>query len=209
MRVAAALIAVVLLGAGTGCARRADRGLAFGDGPGTAVAVYRGTLTEPGSGVRGFRATLFVARPDRLHAEIAGPVGGPRLIVDGGGGRIAVSFVADRLAYVGEDARAGLRSVLGLDLGLEELVAAVLDGAAPAAVRAFEYTPGGPGGWPRRLAMSGSDVDVVLELRRTRALPASATTDLGTGTAAPGFEHRSLEEAPGAPLAGLAAEERR
>lgn len=206
MRAVAALIAIVMIGIGGGCARRAGRGLAVADGPGTEVAVYRGTLTEPESGDHGFRVTLFVARPDRVHAEIAGPVGGPRLIVDGGGGRIALSFVADRVAYVGSDPRGGLRSVLGLDLGLEDLVGAVLDGVPPPAVRRFEHTPGGPGGWPRRIEMSGIDVDLVLDLRRTRSLPDGAAVELGTGAAAPGLEVRPLAEAPSAPLGGLAGE---
>ena len=209
MRVAVALLAIVLVGIGGGCAHRAGRDLAVIDGPGADVAVYRGTLTEPGSGEHGFRATLFLARPDRVHAEIAGPVGGPRLIVDGGGGRIALSFVADRVAYVGDDPRGGLRSVLGLDLGLEDLVGAVLEGIAPAGVREFERTPGGPGGWPRRIEMSGPDVELVLDLRRTRGLPVEVKAELGTGTPAPGLAVLPLEQAPGEPLGVLAGEDGR
>ena len=209
MRAVAALIACVLIGVGGGCAHRPGRGLPAADGSGTAVAVYRGFLTESDSREHGFRLTLFVARPDRLHAEIAGPVGGPRLIVDGGGGRIALSFVADRVAYVGDDPRGGLRSVLGLDLGLEDLVAAVLDGVPPPDVRRFVRTPGGPGGWPRRIEIAGIGVELVLDLRRTRGLPDAATVALGTGAAAPGLDVRALDEAPREPLAGLAGEDGR
>ena len=200
-RAAAALIPVLLVAGSGGCGGGTHRPPLDALDSGTAVAVYRGTITETGSREHGFRATVFLAEPDRVHVEIAGPVGGPRVIVDGGGGRIALSFVSERIAYVGDDGRDGLRRVLGLDLDLRDLVDAVLDGVPPPSVTRFERVPGGPGGWPRRIEMSATDLELTLDLRRTRGLPAGAGAELGTGTPAPGLDVLPLEQAPSGTLA--------
>ena len=193
----AALLAAISIGCGGGAKRTPEPSTARG----VAVALYRGTITEPGSGVQRFRATLFLARPDRLHAELSGPVGGPRLIVDGDTHRIAVSLVPDRVAYVGEPGPEGLRPILGIDLAVAEFVAAMLDGTPPPTATRFERVAGGPGGWPQRVEMSADDLVLTLDLRHTHGLPNGADdAGLGTGQPAPGLEVLPFEDAPGLDL---------
>jgi len=185
---AAALVAVSLL---AGCAGRRPP-----TGPtvrGDDVGVFRGVLTGSDGETSRFELALFVDRPDRVHAEVSGPVGGPRLILDAGAGRLAVTDVAEGVAFVGAATADALRASLGVALTPDELVAALLDRTPPPSATTFAWVPGREGRWPRRLRVAVGGVAVDLELRRTRGLSPEAAEALGRGDPPPGLAVEPIE----------------
>lgn len=129
-----------------------------------------------------------------MHAEAIAPVGGTVLILDGGPDRVAVSWVRERVAFVGAPDPAVLGRLLGVRAGLPELVGALLEGpaglgAAGAGLRVERE--GAPGRLPQRLVVSSDDGRIELERRDLRPAPAD-TAALGRGDALEGFDVRPL-----------------
>ena len=85
--------------------------VAVGSGEAGPVGLYRARLEHPDGSSDRFKLLLHAALPDRLHGEVLAPVGGTVLIFDGGGGRMAVTFVRDRVSFVGPASPANLEKL--------------------------------------------------------------------------------------------------
>ncbi|HKQ59695.1 MAG TPA: hypothetical protein VJS92_00340 [Candidatus Polarisedimenticolaceae bacterium] len=148
---------------------------------------------EPHEGpVRRFRLLLFAAPPDRLHAEVLSPVGTTALVVDGGGGQLAVTVPGERTAYVGPERPEALERLLGLPLTLQGAVTALLEGP-PSSSTAVQREGGPRGTLPERLELRGSAGRLALRLQQRRAIPADRAAELGTGRPPAGVERLPLE----------------
>ncbi len=177
-------------------------------GPGevdaAAVGIYRGRF-ESGSGdARRFRLMLFAAPPDRLHGEVLGPLGSPQIIVDGGGGRLALTVVAERVAYVGETRPEDVARILGIAVSLEDFVRAVLDGQTADSRHSVVRSADRAGTLPADLELRSADKLLRIELLKRRILDSPAGP-LGTGEPPAGMERRPLEQWSGEGDAGLFA----
>ncbi len=171
------------------------------------VGTYKGSVGAEDGRTRRFRLLLWAALPDRMHAEFLPPVGGPEVIVDGGGGRLAVTLVRERTAYVGPASRAAIEAVAGVPVPLEDLVRWIIvaPDPVPADVQVMRQ-PEHVAGLPQALEIRSGGRRLRIERRRleTRGEIAAGT---GTGTAPPGVLERPLEELPRAVAAGSEADE--
>ncbi len=188
------LAACALLGVwGSGCAgHRAaelrDRGerLAFG--------IYRGVLeTDGGTEVR-FRLLLYAAPPDALHAEVLGPVGGALWIVDAGGGRLAVTDVAGKVAYAGPADSGAVERAIGVRATLPDLVAALLGGRALPGPLEMDRAPPGASGLP--LIFEVREGRRVLRLERRRLRWTRPSGQVGTGAPPDGLPVEPVSNLP-------------
>jgi hypothetical protein len=136
---------------------------------------------------------LFAELPDRFHAEVLPPVGGPRLILDGGGGRLAVTFVRDGESFVGGPSRDVLERILGVRVEPDQLVRALLTGEGDGEDLRVERSGPWLPGLPDRLALTAGQATLVLELKRLRPLDGDAS-QLGTGRPPDGTDVRPIEE---------------
>jgi len=189
---AAGICGLGLLAVATGCAGRRGELTDVADDLAT-VGVYRGRVESSAGEARRFRLMLYVSRPDRMHGEILGPLGGPQLIVDGGGGQLAVTWVRDRVAYVGQARPEIVRRVFGLSLSMEELVGAVLDGVLDDPSYTVVRSDEAAGSLPSSIEIHSDEIELRMNLRRMRALDKGAS-ELGRGTPPPGMEVRPIEE---------------
>jgi hypothetical protein len=146
------------------------------------TGVYRVVLQGEETESRKFRLLLFAAQPDRLHAEVLSAVGSTELILDGGGGRISVALIRDRIAYVGDDDPETMEKVLGVSLSLEELVRILLTGEDGGGRFEMERIPERGVGLPQRLKISSGGKSAEFQLKRMR--PMRTRSDL-LGTGAP------------------------
>lgn len=188
-RVATAILAGGLVVLAVSCVERrppGERERAFG--------TYRGSYRGPGGRESRFRLLLFAEPPDRLHAEMMGPVGGPRVVLDAGDGRLAVAFVEERVAYVGDAGAATFGRLLGVSVSLETLVSALAGGPVAAGSLVYAREPEDGPGLPASFEVR-TDART-LRIDRTSRSPVRDTATLGTGTAPAGFEVRPLEELP-------------
>jgi hypothetical protein len=139
---------------------------------------------------------LFAALPDRVHGEVLSPLGRPQLILDGGDGMLAVTFVRDREAFVGSARGDVLSRILGVSLELDGLVRALLTGEADGATYRIERTGDGVPALPETLAIRTADSTLALELKRFRRLRADPAR-LGTGRPPEGLRVRPIEDLQG------------
>jgi len=174
-----------------GCrGRRPPQTVPQGEEP---VGIYRADLVEGDGEHRRFRLWIYAALPDRLHGEVVSPVGTTELIVDAGGGRMAVSFVRERVAYVGPADPAVLEALLGFRVGLGELVRSLLEGGQAPPGLSLERSDSAGAGLPQRLSLRSGARELTLELKRRQAL-AGPADGLGRGNAPEGMEERPLAE---------------
>lgn len=192
----AAIAAVAIALAASGCAAKRGAGGGRFD-PDADLAIYRGRAVDSYGEADRFQVTLFARLPDRIHAEVSGPVGGPRLIVDGGDGQVAISSIPDRVAWVGPDDPEAMEAVFGVPVTLAALVRAVLEGEAPPGAERFLRSPVQRAGWPARIEVAGSGSSLALEIKRTRDLPPGRGGALGTGSPAPGMRVEPLDRLVG------------
>lgn len=169
------------------------------------VALYRGRIELAGGPTRHFRMLLFAAAPDRIHAELLGPLGSPLLILDGGAGRLAATFVREKVAYVGRADRSTIGEILGVPIELADLVGAILDGEAADPGLTLVRSPDSAGTLPRALELRSAAAGLVLELKRRRPL-AGAPAVLGRGEPPPGIPTRPIEELGEGPATGIFVE---
>lgn len=155
---------------------------------GKSVAQYRARGEIDGESRR-FRLMLYAEAPDAIHAEVVAPIGGTVLIVDGNDDEIAVSFVRDRLAFVGRSTSDAADYLLGFPLAPSELVTLLQSGRAPEGIGVERE--GGATLYPERLVIETEGARLELERRRVRPLPAGSV--LGDAQVPPGFERRPLE----------------
>ncbi len=160
------------------------------------VATYRLVLQDGNGPARRVRLILWVARPDRLHAEIVPPVGGVRFTLDAGGGRACVIDAADGVAYAGSDGAEAVDVLTGIRITVPEAVAALLDGASPPGWSA-EREGDTPGELPRRLHLASGPRSMTLTLENV--VRSAAAGPLGTGAPPAGLLVRPLEELARAP----------
>ena len=135
---------------------------------------------------------LYAALPDRLHAEVLSPLGNPQLILDAGGGRLALTFVREAESFVGVADAGLLERLLGVRVGLAELVGALLEGIPPPDCR-LGREGGASGALPERLAVDCGHGALTLRLRQMRLLGTEAGA-LGRGRPPDGVRQRPLEE---------------
>jgi len=155
--------------------------------------VYKARLAGEGLKSRRFRLMIYGELPDRLHAEVLSPLGTTELIVDAGGGRVAVTLVDERTSFVGSAAEDVLQRILGLHLELDMLLGLVLgnDEAAPGLV--VNRVPATGPGYPDSLEIGNERRQLQLELKRVHALERDPET-LGNGRPPDGVEVRPLDE---------------
>lgn len=155
--------------------------------------MYKGRVENADGKGRRFRLLLFAALPDRLHGEVLSPLGAPQLIVDGGSGKLAVTFVRDGESFVGRAHGDVVARVLGVHLELDELVRALLIGESVGGGHPLERMGRGAGELPQAVTIRTEDGTLALELKRLRPLRADPTL-LGTGQPPEGTRVRPLEE---------------
>jgi hypothetical protein len=155
--------------------------------------VYRAKLTESGQRPRKAKVLLFAAPPDRLHAEVLPPLGGPALIIDGGDGRLAVTVSSREAAWVGEASAEVLEKTLGFSVSLDALVGSLLRGTALDGPVEIRRAPKSGSGLPRRFSLGLPGRELRLDLQGTRERGRGAYA-IGTGTPPPGVEIHPLEE---------------
>lgn len=155
------------------------------------MGVYRAHLEDPGGRSRRFRLLLYAALPDRIHGEILSPVGTTELILDGGGGRVAVTLPRKRVTYAGDADAAALEMVLGVPLSLEQLVQGLLGSDVTGTGYELNREPVGRTGLPDLLRIEGSGHLLSLRLKSMQPLRVSTST-LGNGEPPPDMELRPL-----------------
>jgi hypothetical protein len=160
---------------------------------GAEVGVYKARLEPTEGKIRRFRLMLFATLPDRIHGEVVSPLGSTVLIFDGGGGQLSVTFVRDRIAFVGPADGAALEAVLGLDLPLEELVRALLVGELASTRHRITRTASRDPGLPDSLEIADGRQLLQLRLKKRQPLRTS-DAELGRGEPPPGMERRPLSE---------------
>ncbi len=191
-RIARALtvLGVCLILGGCG-GRRPDVNLAGAE----PMGVYRGRIEGEGERPRKFRLLLFAALPDRIHAEIVSPVGSTEMILDGGGGRLAVTLVREKIAFVGDADSGAMNRVLGVRLGVAELVRGILtdeptDSSDVTLRRVESESPP----LPERVEIESGASRLSLELKRVRPVR-FRSSGIGTGKPPEGIEDlRPLDE---------------
>ena len=158
---------LLLLVAGPGCRGRRVKDPGDLLDPSAFAGLYRARLQEPDGASRKFRLLLFASLPDRLHGEVLSPVGTTELVVDAGGGRIAVTPVDEKISYVGESSPEIFEMLFGIPLELDRLVAAILAGEPPGGGLRLDRSPAGAG-LPFRVALEAEGRSLALELRRAQ-----------------------------------------
>ena len=168
---------------------------------GNVTGVYRVLLQADGAESRKFRLLLFAAEPDRLHAEALSAVGSTELIVDGGGGRISISMVRERISYVGDADPQAMEKVLGVALSLEDLVRILLTGEESGEGFRMERRPASGGLLPDWLKISAEGRSAEFKLKRLRPMRGRPEL-LGTGAAPERMKVLPLEELEALELPG-------
>ena len=156
------------------------------------MGVYRSRIEAASGETSRFRMLLYAELPDRVHAEILSPVGTTEVILDGGGGRIAVTLPRERAAYVGAGDTTALEQVLGLSLTLEQLVQTLLGAASSVEGLSFTRDPPATPGLPRSFEIESAGHRLRMRLERTAPLRVS-TAAVGNGEPPEGVEQRPLE----------------
>jgi len=164
--------------------------------PKRCYGVYRGTFEDAEGRSRRFGVLLFAELPDRLHAEVLPPVGGALLILDAGGGLVSITLTREKTAWVGPAGSEVLEKVLGIRIGLEELVRSILKDEPSRGAVHVSRTPPGRKGLPERLELRSEGRRLQLRLRKRRKL-APSSNGLGTGAPPDGVQVRPLEELGG------------
>jgi hypothetical protein len=135
---------------------------------------------------------LFAEPPDRLHAEILGPMGAPRVVVDAGGGVAAVALIGERTAYRGTLAPGRPLDFLGLEVSLEDLVTALVEGRHSEAGPQFVRIPEVGNGLPERFEIATADG--AMRMRRLRFAGGAPKESIATGAVPNGFRILPLED---------------
>jgi hypothetical protein len=152
-------------------------GVPAGSGP--LIGVYKAAIDDGEHATRRARLSLWVERPDRLHAELIAPVGGVTFILDAGGGKACIIDVAEATAYVGADGPNVIEALVGVRLSVADAVNALLEGSAPSGLSVTRIG-GIQGLLPDRFRIADGSRSLALERVRFER----GTTDpraLGTG----------------------------
>jgi len=155
------------------------------------MGVYRARLEDPEGNSRRFRLLLYATLPDRIHGEILSPVGTTEVMIDGGGGQVAVTLPRDRVAYTGPGDAEAMEKVLGIRLSLEDLVRALLGHEVSDSGYELDREPRGEVGLPLGLRIEGNGHRLSLRLKTKQPLRVSTAT-LGNGEPPPEMDVRPL-----------------
>jgi outer membrane biogenesis lipoprotein LolB len=188
LRVGGALVLSLLMAACAGGRRHVPDT----EPDGATMGVYRARVEDAEGQSRRFRLLLYATLPDRIHAEILSPVGTTEVIIDGGGGRVAVTVPRDRVVYVGPGDPEALEKVLGVRLSLADLVRGLLGHEVDSSGYEVDREPRGEVGLPEVLRIEGSGHRLTLRLKSRQPLRVSTAT-LGNGEPPAGMELRPLE----------------
>ena len=194
---AAGLLALCLVIAPS-CAQRSDLARITPSAP--MFGVYKSRLTDASGHAHRFRLLLFAAVPDRLHGEVLTPLGSTRLILDGGDGKLSVTYVPDGVSYVGQVSAEALERILGIRISLGDLVGGLMGTTEGGEGFTLKRT-GSRLSLPELIEVTTDTASLRLELRKIRPLAAKAAP-LGSGQPPEGTEIRSLDDldlAEGAP----------
>ena len=161
-------------------------------GNGPLVGVYKATIDDGHGAVRHVRMSLWAERPDGLHVEIFGPVGGVTFALDAGAGALCVVDVARATAFAGRDDPEALEALVGVRLAASSAVAALLSGASPAGLTVTR-DDALPGALPGTLSIVDGNRSVTLSRIRFVRGTADASA-LGTGTPPAGLTVRPIED---------------
>ena len=161
-------------------------------GTGPIIGAYRARLVDAEGRTHTLRLLLWAHEPDRLHAEVLGPVGGVRLTFDAGPGAASVVDHQAAVAYAGDPSPDDVRRIVGVPLAVPALVQALLSGASPEGLRVDRT---GALGLPERFSVEGAEGALRLELQRLTRGSASEAA-LGTGSPPRGMTLRPLSELP-------------
>jgi hypothetical protein len=186
---ALAAVAVVLLCVGCPAHRRTSPDTS----PARTYGIYRAVYEYPEGARRGFRIMLFAELPDRLHAEVLPPVGGPEMILDAGAGDLALTVVRERTAWVGAADPETIGAVIGVPLELAELVATILGKTEPHVEGVTVRRSPRRAGLPETLVVESDNGRLELRLRKKKKLPEAGDRP-GTGKPPPGLTVRPLTE---------------
>ena len=168
-------------------AHRPDR-IPAGDGP--LVGVFEAVIDDGRGTVRHARLSVWAMGPDRLHAELHGPIGGVSLILDAGAGQVCIVDVAAGTAYVGRDDTGALESLVGVRVSVADAVAALLSGTAPDGVGVVRDDVE-KGSLPMGIRIAEGKRSI--ELSRIRLVRGSADAgSLGTGAPPPRLTVRPI-----------------
>jgi len=151
------------------------------------MGVYRARLEDASGQSRRFRLLLYATLPDRIHGEVLSPVGTTELIIDGGGGRVAITQPRKRVSYAGDADAEAMEKVLGVRLSLEQLVQGLLGHEVTGVGYSVERRPAGETGLPESLRIDGSGHSLSLRLKSSQPLRVSTST-LGNGEPPPDME---------------------
>ncbi len=156
------------------------------------VGLYSAEFVEDGRESR-FRTWVWAEAPDRLHIEVLSGIGTTVLILDAGGGRMAIAVPREKRAWAGAASSEALRRFSGFQVELEALVQMVLVGNPVPGVE-IKREGSAAGTLPRRLELAAAARVLRLDLRRLRPLGSRATGSLGTGNAPAGYLAEPIEE---------------
>jgi len=161
-------------------------------GSGPIIGLYRASVVDGDGRAHKLKLLLWAQAPDRLHAELLGPVGGVRLTIDAGHGAASVVDHPAAVVYAGDPSPDDVRRIVGVPLEVPALVQALLSGAAPDGLRVERI---GGAGLPERFTLEGGGGTLELQLvRLTRG--SAAESALGTGVPPQGLTVRPLAELP-------------
>ncbi len=157
-----ALAVWVLTLAACSAAHKLDR-IPEGDGP--LIGVYKASVVDDAGRRRRLTASIWAAAPDRLHVEIASPVGSVAYVIDAGAGKLSVTDTAARVAFAGADDDTALGSLVGVRVSGSAAVAALLSGESSGTIHVErDALPGAT--LPRRVTIVEGARAITLSLSR-------------------------------------------
>ena len=177
-----------------GCTTRGPVNSLPADGDRPRVATFRArSVDATGRGQR-FKLRVVAQRPDRVYAEVVGPVGGTVLTVQGDAADLTVIFPKQRSAYRGPADPTTLEALFGVRMRLDSWVGALFGEVEQLPGVRLERE-GSVGQYPGSLTLQGAGGRLELKLRRTAPLPAG--TDPWRNATIPGhFTSYNLDELP-------------
>lgn len=108
-------------------AHRVER-IPGGEGP--LVGLYKAAIDEGRGTIQRASVAIWAQPPDRLHAELSGPLGGVLFVLDAGAGQACVVDVVAATAYAGPDDPRAIEALVGVRVSVADAVAALLSGAS-------------------------------------------------------------------------------
>ncbi len=158
---------------------------------GERIGVYRGQVWDESSRRPRFKLLLYARAADHIHAELYPPVGGSAWVLDCGDGRLSLTVVDERVAYVGAADAQTVGRLFGIAIAPADLVGALLEGTPPGEGLSVDRTSPQPKGLPQSFEIRQGARGFRLELSETRPV---VTRGLATGEPPAGVRQAPLDE---------------